>query len=357
MMKTTFRSTAEAVLAAVLASAAEPVLVTDREGRLLLANQAARQALDSRENSLEGMPIDPTITEQGLRDLLLDPGNGKKSAIVPLADGKVYFATAVPFVVDAGQAGRVCVLKDVTHFKELDDLKSEFVSMVSHDLRSPLTLIRGYTTMLEMVGELNEQQRKYIAKITTGVETMARQVDTLLDLGRIEAGVDLQIDRVPLMEVVNDVVNMLQLQARHKEIDLALEVGSGLPQSIDADRALLQQALYNLVENAIKYTPTGGWVKLNLKAYPEAIQFEVQDNGIGISPADQPRLFEKFFRGRQREARAQHGSGLGLAIVRSIAERHAGKVWMESKLGEGSTFFLLMPYRRVEKTAPDPQAI
>lgn len=356
-MKTTFRSTAEAVLAAVLTSASEPVLVADRGGRLLLVNQAARQALAVGEENLEGMPIDPTIVEQGLRDLLLDQGNGKKSAVVPLPDGKVYFATASPVLAEGGPAGRVCVLRDVTHFKELDDLKSEFVSMVSHDLRSPLTLIRGYTTMLEMVGELNEQQRNYVAKITTGVETMTRQVDTLLDLGRIEAGVDLQIDQVPLMEVVNDVVNMLQLQARHKEIDLALEVGSGLPQFIDADRALLQQALYNLVENAIKYTQGGGWVKLSLTAYPEAIQFEVQDNGIGISPEDQPRLFEKFFRGRQREARAQHGSGLGLAIVRSIAERHAGKVWLESKLGAGSTFYLLMPYRRPEKTTRDPQAI
>lgn len=356
-MKNTYRSNAEAVLAAVLASASEPVLVADGGGRLLLVNQAARQALAVPQENLEGRPIDTAILEQGLRDLLLDQGHGKKSAVVPLPDGKVYFATASSVSAEGGAAERVCVLRDVTHFKELDDLKSEFVSMVSHDLRSPLTLIRGYTTMLEMVGELNEQQRNYVAKITTGVETMARQVDTLLDLGRIEAGVDLQIDRVPLMEVVNDVVNMLQLQARHKEIDLALEVGSGLPKLVDADRALLQQALYNLVENAIKYTPEGGWVKLSLKAYPEAIQFEIQDNGIGISPADQPRLFEKFFRGRQREARAQHGSGLGLAIVRSIAERHAGKVWMESKLGEGSTFYLLLPYRRPKKTSQDPQVI
>lgn len=356
-MKTTFRSTAEAVLTAVLASASEPVLVGDRGGRLLLVNQAARQALGVQEENLEGLPIDPTIGEQGLRDLLLDQGNGKKSAVVPLPDGKMYFATAAPLLVEGGPAGRVCVLRDVTHFKELDDLKSEFVSMVSHDLRSPLTLIRGYTTMLEMVGELNEQQRNYVTKITIGVETMTRQVDTLLDLGRIEAGVDLQIDRVPLMEVVNDVVNMLQLQARHKEIDLALEVGGGLPQFIDADRALLQQALYNLVENAIKYTQGGGWVKLSLKAHPGAVQFEVQDNGIGIPPEDQPRLFEKFFRGRQREARAQHGSGLGLAIVRSIAERHAGKVWMESKLGAGSTFYLLMPCRRPDRTSRDSQAI
>ncbi len=106
---------------------------------------------------------------------------------------------------------------------------------------------------------------------------------------------------------------------------------------------MLQQGIYNLVENAIKYTPKNGKVTVRMKPLPGSILFEIRDTGIGISPADQPRLFEKFFRGSQREARAERGSGLGLAIVRSIAERHGGKVWVESVLGQGSTFFLLIP--------------
>jgi signal transduction histidine kinase len=239
-------------------------------------------------------------------------------------------------------------MRDVTHFKELDALKSDFVSSVSHDLRSPLTLMRGYATMLEMVGVLNEQQKGYVGKIVIGVESMSRMVTNLLDLGRIDAGVGLQVEKTVIMDIVKAVMEPLQLIGDQKEIALAQSAEPGIPESIEADRALLQQALFNLVENAIKYTPAHGSVSLRIKARPDGIQFEVQDTGIGIAPVDLPRLFEKFFRGSQREARAQRGSGLGLAIIRSIAEQHGGKVWVESSLGIGSTFFLLVPY-----TSPD----
>ncbi len=331
-------------LAAILASTPDPVLVTDQDNRLLLANPAAKRALGAMAGSAEGQPTERVISQQELRDLLQELESGKKSAEVVLPDGKVYFATASAVIADGRPVGRVCVMRDVTHFKELDALKSDFVSTVSHDLRSPLTLMRGYATMLEMVGELNDQQKNYVTKIISGVESMARLVNSLLDLGRIEAGVGLQVDKVPVMDVVNAVVDTLQMQADQKKISLGVEVERTLPQLIEADRALLQQAVYNLVENAIKYTPENGAVRVRLRTRPEGIQFEVQDNGIGVSPADQVRLFEKFFRGSQREARAQRGSGLGLAIVRSIAERHGGKVWLESQLGQGSVFYLLVPF-------------
>jgi signal transduction histidine kinase len=157
--------------------------------------------------------------------------------------------------------------------------------------------------------------------------------------------VGLQVEKTLIMDIVKAVMDPLQLIADQKEIELVQSAEPGLPESIEADRALLQQALFNLVENAIKYTPAHGSVALRIKARPQGLQFEVQDSGIGIAPVDLPRLFEKFFRGSQREARAQRGSGLGLAIVRSIAEQHGGKVWVESVLGQGSTFFLLIPIR------------
>jgi len=210
-----------------------------------------------------------------------------------------------------------------------------------------------------MAGELNAQQKDYVSKMTTGVDNMAKLVDTLLNLGRIEAGIDLQVERVPVREVVDTVADLLQPQASQKKITLAVEAGAGLPPFIDGDRALLQQALYNLVENAIKYTPEGRWVRLCVTSYPEALLFEVRDNGIGIPAIDQPRLCEKFYRGSQREARQQRGSGLGLSIVRSIAERHGGKVWLESQAGKGSTFYLLVPTKQAvgekNELPPDPQ--
>jgi signal transduction histidine kinase len=180
-------------------------------------------------------------------------------------------------------------------------------------------------------------------------------VTNLLDLGRIDAGVGLQVEQTVVMDIVKAVMVPLQMIADQKNIELALSAESGLPEAINADRALLQQAVYNLVENALKYTSEHGSVTLRIKTVSQGLQFEVQDTGIGIAPADLPRLFEKYFRGSQREARAQRGSGLGLAIVRSIAELHGGKVWVESVLGQGSTFYMLIPSSPLDTSKTKPK--
>ena len=333
-------------LAAILASTPDPVLVTDHLNRLLLANPAAWQTLGAAVGTGEGQQIEKVISHKPLLDILQVSSADKLSAEVTVASGQVFLATASPVVADGRLVGRVCILRDVTHFKELDTMKTEFVNTVSHDLRSPLTLMRGYATMLEMVGELNEQQQGYVKKIISGVENMARLVNNLLDLGRIEVGVGLQLETAPLFDIVDRVTSTLQMQASQKNIELNVDLPKNIAPLIEADHALLQQAMYNLVENAIKYTPQGGQVTVRTRIEADIFRFEVQDTGIGIAPIDQPRLFEKFYRGGQREAREQKGSGLGLAIVRSIAERHGGQVWLESQLGRGSTFFLEVPLKQ-----------
>jgi signal transduction histidine kinase len=279
------------------------------------------------------------------------PSEKQQSVEVVFPGGRTYLATASSVVAEGRPVGRVCVLRDVTHFKELDSLKSEFVATVSHDLRSPLTLMRGYATMLEMVGELNDQQQGYVRKIISGVENMSRLVNNLLDLGRIEIGVGLQVENVSVRDIVERVVGALQLQANQKSIALGVEIEPGLQATLEADQALLHQGIYNLVENSIKYTPAGGQVRLRVHSTRGDVTFEIRDNGIGIAPSDLPNLFQKFYRGKQREARAQHGTGLGLAIVRSIAERHGGKVWVESELGKGSAFFLQVPLAQPKDSA------
>lgn len=334
-------------LAAILASTPDPVLVTDQYNRLLLSNPAAWQALGPAVGTGEGQPIEKLLSQKALTDILsIEAPPDKLSAEVTLLNNQVYLATASPVVAEGRPMGRVCILRDITHFKQLDTLKTEFVSTVSHDLRSPLTLMRGYATMLEMVGSLNEQQQGYVKKIVFGVENMSRMVNNLLDLGRIEAGVGLNLQMLPVTDTVERVVSTLQPQAAQKNITLTLALPENTMPLVEADSALLEQAMYNLVENAIKYTPQNGRVSVRLKIIGDGIQFEVEDTGIGIAPIDQPRLFEKFYRGGQREAREQKGSGLGLAIVKSIAERHGGKVWLESQLGKGSTFFLQAPLRQ-----------
>jgi two-component system NtrC family sensor kinase len=207
----------------------------------------------------------------------------------------------------------------------------------------------GYATMLEMVGELNEQQNGYMKKIMHSVENMTRLVNNLLNLGRLEAGVDLQLEMLPVHELVERVTTSMQSKANQKHIQLSLEFPSQTVPLIEADPALLQQALQNLIENAIKYTDGGGSVRISVYTRQNGMIFEVCDSGIGIAPVDQPRLFEKFNRGAQRESKKPHGSGLGLAIVKSIAQRHNGDIWVKSQLGKGSTFYLMIPLRQPSK--------
>ncbi len=336
-------------LASILYSTSDPVLVTDRKDRLLLANPAAWKVLGVEEEDSDLMPIGEILPHTELVELLKISAPAKEPVEIDLDNGKTFLATASSVIAENQTIGRVCILRDVTHFKELDTLKSEFVSTVSHDLRSPLTLMRGYATMMEMAGDLNKQQLSYVGKIITGVENMSRLVNNLLDLGRIELGVGLEVDKVLVLDVLDDVVGSLQLKASEKKIDFSLNTAPDLPRLIEADKDLLQQAIYNLVENALKYTPEEEQVNVRAKRSAQDIIIEIQDSGIGISEEAKEHLFEKFFRSSQREARTQQGTGLGLAIVRSIAEKHGGRVWVQSEEGVGSTFYLQVPITQPEE--------
>lgn len=331
-------------LEAVLASTPEPVLVFDDANRLLLLNPAALQVPGLLLSAVPGRSAREVLNSNEVLELLMQKQPGRlTSREVVLANNKIYFASISPVEAEGRYGGRVCVLQDITHFKELDSMKSEFVATVSHDLRSPLTLMRGYATMLPMVGSLNSDQKTYVNKIIGGVENMARLVNNLLDLGRIEAGVGLKLEIVKVSDLVDQVISALQPQAQQKQIQLTQAVAQTAPEVIRADAALLHQALYNLLENAIKYTPLSGQVHVCAEERDGSLVFSVRDSGIGVAPLDQPRVFEKFYRSGRREAYEHRGSGLGLAIVKSIAERHGGKTWLESQLGKGSTFYLQVP--------------
>jgi signal transduction histidine kinase len=336
-------------LATILASTPDPVLVTDHRDRLLLLNPVALQLFEIGPQSGIGQPIADVIDQSELVDLMQVSMTDQESIEVTLLNGRVYLATASSILADEKPVGRVCVLRDVTHFKELDALKSEFVATVSHDLRSPLTLMRGYATMLEMVGDLNNQQESYVQKIVVGVESMSRLVNNLLDLGRIEAEIGLRLEMLSVYDIVENVVDALRLQAAQKQIQVHTSVLDEAMPLIEADQALLTQAMQNLVENAIKYTPPGGDVWVSVQQRQDSMLFEVRDSGIGVSPIDQPRLFEKFYRSANREAKRERGTGLGLAIVKSIAERHGGHVGLQSQLGSGSTFYISIPIRQPKK--------
>jgi len=332
---------------AVLNSTPDPVMVFDEENRLILINPAAKQLGGIFKETEIGLKIKDVIEHQELLDLLSkDTTNRDTSREIYLLNRRVFFTTVSSVIRNDQSVGKVCLLRDITQYKEVDTFKSDIVSMVSHDLRSPLTLMRGYASMLQMVGEINEQQRSYIAKIVSGVDSMSKLVNNLLDLGRIEAGIGLKIDQLNPISIAEQVVYELQPHATQKNIELLLENDLNRDLVIEADSALLQQAIYNIVENALKYNSIGGKVKVNISSKNGFATYEISDNGIGIAPIDLPHLFEKFYRSGRREAYNQRGSGLGLAIVKSIIEKHNGKVWVESKLGRGSSFYIQLPTKQ-----------
>jgi PAS domain S-box-containing protein len=335
-------------LEAILASTPDPVIVTDHQDQLLLVNPVARQVFALGEDYQNIEILEDVIPQPKLLKILRSEREETESIEVSLPNGRIYLATASSIMSDGKRIGRVCVLRDITDFKELDALKSEFVATVSHDLRSPLTLVRGYATMLSMVGDLNNQQENYIKKIVAGVEGMSRLINNLLDLGRIEAKIGLQLEKLHIQDILDEVVGAYRLQATQKQIKLHVPVPQLSTPIIEADRAMLQQAFHNLLDNAIKYTPDGKEIWIRLKEQKNSLVFEFQDSGIGISTVDIPRLFEKFYRSANREAKKQSGTGLGLAIVKSIAERHGGRVWVKSQLGRGTIFYFEIPMRQTE---------
>ncbi len=330
-------------LEAVLTSTNDAVIVTDQDNRVLLCNPAAEQAFELERGVAIGQLVTDVWSEAPVARLFSSGSLDIRTEEILLGDGRTLYGSASTIINSDGQTlGRVAVMRDITHLKELDAMKSEFVATVSHDLRAPLTYMRGYATMLPMVGPLSPKQQDYTEKVMAGIEQMTELIDDLLDLGRIEAGVGMVREACSLADVARAVVETTKPLALSR--GLMLRTGKLSERMIAGDQGLLKHALTNLVDNATKYTPTGGSVTVSVSEHDSAMVIAVKDTGIGIAPADQVRLFERFFRVKRRETVDIKGTGLGLAIVKSIVEWHHGRVWVESQLGEGATFYLLVPF-------------
>ena len=334
-------------LEAVITSTTNPVLVTDQQDRLLIANPAAMDLLTNGIRPELGMAIEKVVPQKELLDILLSSKNTPATAEVSFPNNRVYIASASQVTEDGQLVGRVCILCEITYLKKLDALKTEFVDTVSLDLRSPLKIMRGYANMVGTVGDLNKQQTGYMSKIAEGVDSMSGLVKNLLDIGRIEAGVGLYLEKVQIIEIAEQVIDDFRNRADQKDLKLSLESPQTPIPLVEADRALLEQAIRNMMENAINFTNRAGKINLLISSQQDGVLLSLADDGVGVAPIDQPRIFERFFTVDQSsQASKRNSSGLGLAIVKSIAEQHGGKVWLESQLGSGSTFHLLIPYQQ-----------
>ncbi len=330
-------------LAAVLASTSDAVIVTDQTNRILLVNRAMEKLFDLKSNQVIGRPVTDVVKAPELAAALANGGERTHNLEIAAKNDRIYYANVSSIYNNEGQAiGRVAVLHDITHLKEIDEMKSEFVRTVSHDLRNPLTFMRGYTTMLPMVGDINEDQRKYLDKIQGGIEQMQRLIDDLLDLSRIEAGIDVTSETIAVPPLLADIADEHWQHAHLKGLTIDVEAADNLP-PVTCDQLLIRQAITNLLTNGIKYAPDSGFLKLKAEAVNGEMVFSVTDNGPGIPKEHQMRLFEKFYRAKQRGEERVKGIGLGLAIVKSIAERHGGRAWVRSEQGRGSTFYISLP--------------
>ena len=330
-------------LAAVLSSTSDAVIVTDQTERILLINPAMESFFDLKGTDVIGRPIKAIIKSEPLIEALTASYEKTHNVEVPVGDDTVLYASASTIFNNEGLAiGRVAVLHDITYLKEIDEMKSEFVNTVSHDLRTPLTYMLGYATMLPMSGNLEPRQEEYIKKIVGGIEQMSELVNDLLDLGRLEAGVDLISAPLHVKEILDSVSEQFRQPAKINGIELVVHCPKYLPLVI-ADGSLIRQAVGNYVDNAIKYAANSGQVMLTAAHVGDEVIIGVRDHGPGISNRDSVRVFEKFHQIKERGSERTRGSGLGLALVKSIAERHHGRAWCESQIGVGSIFYLALP--------------
>lgn len=323
-------------LETILAGVENGVIVVNPENRLVIMNRTAREAFGV-DGDWAGRPISQVIEDPSVLSLLKVSGKLSRREEIELDDGRVFNAQRTP-IEGIGQA---IVMQDITHLKELDRIKSEFVTAVSHDLRSPLTAILGYIELLERAGELNDQQEEFIRRVQLSVGQISDLVSNLLDLGRIEAGLDVAKENTPLPVLARYALESMRSRAKEKQLQISSRLPENLPMILGAP-IRLRQMIGNLLDNAIKYTPSGGWVEIEAKAEGDQVILTVSDNGPGIPAADQPYLFDKFFRA-SNTPQDLPGTGLGLSIVKSIVDSHDGRVWVDSVLGEGTTFTVVLP--------------
>jgi PAS domain S-box-containing protein len=325
-------------LETVINSIHDNVMILDEDNLVLLVNPAMCSAFGLDEKSSIGKPVLDVIEHPDLRALIISNNNDDplRHHEVNFPDGRVASAQ----LISIPGIGYAVTMQDITYLKEVDRIRNEVVHTVSHDLRSPLTSVIGYTELISRTGSLNDNQKDFLNRIQESVQHITALINDLLDLGSIEAGLDTRREWVQLEGILRYTLDMLQGQIKSKRIKVQTDISPSVP-ALKANPVRLRQVLDNVVGNAIKYSEQDGEVKISIHSEGDQVILQVMDNGPGIPIQDQAHIFDKFYRGHNMED--QEGSGLGLAIVKSIIDAHQGRIWVKSSLGEGSTFFIVLP--------------
>ena len=335
-------------LKTILSSMVEGVIVVGKDERILILTLPIYRMLDLRSRDVVGKSYWEVIRNEEInstiKQVLIEKKAVKKELKI-ISPEESYFDMQVSPVTDAGSLlGLVALFHDITELKKLETLRSEFVANVSHELKTPLTSIKGFVETLRD-GALADKKKadRFLEIIQTHAQRLEDLVNDLLSLSLLESK-ELKLHLVPvgLKELVEPVVDLYKERFDDKRQELKINLPADIP-SVRVDLKKMEQVFSNLLDNAIKYTPPGGKISISARAQEGYVRVDVVDSGVGIYPEHLPRIFERFYRVDKDRARDSGGTGLGLAIIKHILQAHDGKVIVQSEPQKGSTFSIFLP--------------
>lgn len=333
---------------------ANGVLVTNRNLEVVLHNPVVMRLMKMSERLTNPFPINSLIKDESLINTLKQIVNGETpenefiSQEISNGNNVLRAITAPSLAPDKDLFwtvdGAVTVLEDITAFKQLDQMKTDFVNMVAHELRSPLVAIKQQNNVLleGLCGPLGEKQHEFVSRGSNKIDTLLELINDLLDVAKIEAGKYVQ-HRVPtdIGQIIEDTVALMESRAKEKGIALTFSLKDLKP--VQADPKNIEEIFNNLISNAINYSPEGGLVTVTVQGLGEYMEIKVEDTGVGISPEELPKIFDKFYRVKHPKTRKVTGTGLGLAIVKGIVDAHQGTIDVESVVDKGTVFKIILP--------------
>ena len=341
---------------AILGSMVEGVAVVNGAERLVFANPGFAAILGLDVPPVSGSSLLEVVRQTELIEAVRRVLAGEPRVEAEIATGTLrqhYFAATVASVRAGETSGAVIVLHDITELRKLERIRRDFVANVSHEFRTPLTAIQGFTETL-LAGAMDDPQNRlrFLGIILEHSRRLARLTEDLLKLSQMDADrLELEVRRVSVSVLVESCFETARHRAAEKELNLSLDLPPGIP-DVSGDARRLQEVLQNLLDNANQYTLPGGKITLSVRRRAEEVIFTVTDTGIGIPQADQPRIFERFYRVDVARSREAGGTGLGLAIAKHLVEVHGGRLWVESEVGQGSQFHFSVPLFDPEPPAP-----
>lgn len=335
---------------AVLSSMMEGVVALDAEERIMSHNAAAAQLLKGHAEKLQGRSIQEVMRNRDLHHMVkrtLEHGEVSRGDVALYQAGEqILHARCNPlFDADGRRMGALLVMSDVTQLRRLETMRSDFAANVSHEIKTPLTAIQGFVETLCQESDLDPGEvKRFLDIIDKHVKRLTAIVDDLMQLARIEQGAEqpyLKLERVPVQSILLSASQLCHPKAEEKSMRVEVVCDDALVMPIDAD--LMEQAIVNLIDNAVKYSPPDSRIELAAQVDGDRLTIRVKDEGIGIAKKHLPRLFERFYRVDKARSRRMGGTGLGLAIVKHIVQAHNGQVTVESVQGKGSTFTITIP--------------